>query len=100
MKAGWRTSEFWIASHWALIGAGSVATLLSLPWPAALCALPAVCVVVWMAGVVTNNYTENRFQLKARQMPAPDGPAEPARTMGFGRYVAPEGESPDGEDEE
>ena len=96
MKPGWKTSEFFLAVKWSAMGAAAVAALLaSLPqsWEAALIALPPVCLLVYLAGAQAHNYAENRFQLKARQMPAPEaGPAEPAKTMGFGRYVAAETE--------
>lgn len=107
MKRGHRTSEFYLALLWSLKAALAVAALLSFSpsnWPAALCALPAVCLLVWFAGFMSANYAENRFQLKAqrealrhKQPQEEDGPAEPARTIGFGRHVA----SPaDGEDDE
>lgn len=104
MKSGIHTSEFWLAVKWSALAGAGVAALLAFPrdnWPAALVALPAVCVMVYLAGLQAHNYSENRFQLKARQMPAPDaGPAEPARTMGFGRYVADERTPHEGDDDE
>lgn len=68
-------------------------------WPIALCLAPGVCVLVWMAGAICNNYGENRFLLKAeRRLSAEEGGR---KSFGFrSMAVQQEEESEVEEDEE
>ena len=97
MQTGWKTSEFWLAAKWSLATAGLLAWLVHNPpacWIGSLAIGLPLAVMAYMAGVVVNNYGENRFQLKAR-----DGmrPQEDERgPMGFGRYVQEEREGGEG----
>src|SRR5579885_2154734 len=92
MRRGWRTSEYWLAVQWLGLSAWAVHRVLCSPpstWPAAFVALPAIVVLVWLAGAVVNNYSENRFLLKRGGEDAEEGgvPPEPG-VFGFGRHVA------------
>lgn len=87
MRTGFRTSEFLLAAKWSLATVGLLAWLLHHPpqtWPGAAVCIP-LAVLAWMAGAVTNNYGENRFQLKARAQPQAPSPEDAERgPMGFG----------------
>ena len=108
MKAGWRTSEFWLASHWTAIAAGAIGTALVSPpasWPAAIVVVATVGLILWLAGAHAHNYGENRFRLKAQEEQLERGQAEeakePARQFGLGRYIqqeTSEGASGNGEE--
>ncbi len=106
MQSGWKTSEFWLALHWTVLAGASAPGLLHsspMDWPTAVASAIAVGVLVWMAGAVTINYSENRFQLKARSTMQgtevqSEDPAEERRPFGFRspRLV----ERPDGNEED
>ena len=69
MRPGYRTTEFWLAAKWIFMVAGGLFLLLHHPpqdWHVSIAAGVALAVMSYMAGAVTNNYGENRFQLKAR----------------------------------
>ncbi len=96
MRDGWKTTEFWVAVKWWCLTASSVALLLQSTWTSALISLPAVCVLIYMAAAVANNYGENRYLLKA-QRSEPDEKGPPQR-FGFASHIAVE--SADGEEED
>ena len=105
MKTGWKTSEFWLASHWTAIAAGAVGTVLVSPpasWPAALVVAGAVGMILWFAGGHAHNYGENRFRLKAQEEHLENSKRkeakEPARQFGLGRFIQSETSEGDNED--
>lgn len=97
MTPGWKSTEYWLSLKWCLMAACSTGALFHSPWEVALCAMPAVCVLIYMAAAICNNYGENRYLLKLGRTPQ-DGEEAPKHQFGF-RFVAPEPNEEEGDEE-
>lgn len=101
MKDGRETSEYVLTIFWtvkALAGFGSLVCVSATDWRAGAVLLPAVCVLIYMASVLTNNYSENRFRLKAQRVAEKKtDSAIVTRRIGFGREAE---DQPQGEEED
>ena len=102
MKDGSETSEYILTVFWttkALAGFLLLIFVSAIDWRVGVILLPAVCVLIYMASVLVNNYSENRFRLKAQR--AAEDKAEPTiRHIGFGRDLEIETEDELQEEEE
>lgn len=91
MKSGFRTSEFALAAAWWALAALAIVASSFMDWPLALAFAPCASIVAYMAGLVCNNYAENRWQLKAAPLIHKEEEDNKPK-FGFGRFVASEEE--------
>lgn len=105
MRPGYRTTEFWLAAHWMMVATGSAAHLLLSPpatWTGAVATAVAVGTLVYFAGVINNNYSENRFLQKSAGRLKQQGRSEEEETrpaFGFGRFIEVETEEGEQDDD-
>lgn len=87
MKPGRQTSEGELACMWSVIAFVGVGLLFVVPAfdkLYALILLPAVLTLLYFAGVIANNYSENRYRLK-QSGKTEDAADTVTRHIGFGR---------------
>lgn len=88
-ERGFRSTEFWLASFWSTKAALAVAALLATTpktWFSGLIVVPPVCLLIYMAGRLANDYCADRFALKSKRI-GPEVDDNPGRTFVFGSHV-------------
>lgn len=99
MKSGFRTSEFAVTAGWWGLTAVVAIVPFFLPWPHSLAMAPCTTLLVYMSGMIANNYSENRWQMKAGKALREQEQQGEKPAFGFGRYVASEAEAESQEEE-
>jgi hypothetical protein len=93
MRPGWLATEFWLTAAVVIGTLTASHDFFSDHWSAPWSMTAKGAVLIMMAFGMSNcvvNYTTSRFRLKCQPGVECPGAAEPARQIGFGRFVQSE----------